>query len=176
MFMARLHRNIAQHTRAGGAPARAAATGEALVGITFLHDALAQAVQGTLVVMVSASEGKGYEVGSMAIICGARNRETVRRFSDGTPSVGAMAIMPRVQAFQGPANRNVPVPREAPDLSAIRLIDYDFVRVGSSAERTRLLARWDREIGTLPADASGIRLTAAADSAAALVAALSLFR
>jgi iron(III) transport system substrate-binding protein len=32
----------------------------------------------------------------------------------------------------------------------VRLIDYDFARWGSSAERTRLLARWDREVGALP--------------------------
>lgn len=149
-FMARLHRNIAQYTRSGGAPARAVATGEALIGITFLHDAVAQAVQGAPVVVVSPSEGTGYEVGGMAIIRGARNMENARRFYDWALSAEAMAIMPRVRAFQVPANRNAPVPAEAPDMSAMRLIDYDFARFGSSAERTRLLARWDREIGALP--------------------------
>lgn len=149
-FMARLHRNIAQYTRSGSAPARAVATGEALIGITFLHDAVAQAVQGAPVVVVSPSEGTGYEIGSMAIIRGARNMENARRFYDWALSVEAMSIMPRVQAFQMPANRNAPVPPEAPDLAGIRLIDYDFARFGSSAERTRLLARWDREVGTLP--------------------------
>jgi iron(III) transport system substrate-binding protein len=29
----------------------------------------------------------------------------------------------------------------------VTLIDYDFERFGSSAERTRLLSRWDVEIG-----------------------------
>jgi iron(III) transport system substrate-binding protein len=61
-----------------------------------------------------------------------------------------MEIMPRIRAFQVPANRNAVVPPEAPDLSRVRLIDYDFAKYGSSAERTRLLARWDREVSTLP--------------------------
>jgi iron(III) transport system substrate-binding protein len=58
-----------------------------------------------------------------------------------------MAFIPRVQAFQVLANRNAPVPAEAPFLAGIRLIDDDFARFGSSAGRTRPLARWDREIG-----------------------------
>lgn len=149
-FLKQLHRNVAQYTRSGGAPARAVATGEALVGITFQHDAVAQAVQGAPVVVVSPSEGTGYEIGSMSIIRGARNAENARRFYDWALSREAMAIMPRVRAFQVPANRNAPVPAEAPDLSRVRLIDYDFVKFGSSAERTRLLGRWDREVSTLP--------------------------
>ena len=149
-YLRQLHRNVAQYTRSGAAPARAAATGEVLIGITFQHDAVAQAVQGAPLVVVSPSEGTGYEIGSMSIIRGARNIENARRFYDWALSVEAMAIMPRVQAFQIPANRNAPVPREAADLASVRLIDYDFARWGSAAERTRLLARWDREIGSLP--------------------------
>jgi iron(III) transport system substrate-binding protein len=149
-YLKQVHRNIAQYTRSGGAPARAAATGEALIGITFQHDAVAQAVQGAPVVVVSPSEGTGYEIGSMSIIQGARNAENARRFYDWALSREAMEIMPRIRAFQVPANRNAVVPPEAPDLSRVRLIDYDFAKYGSSAERTRLLARWDREVSTLP--------------------------
>ena len=38
----------------------------------------------------------------------------------------------------------------APDFSMITLIDYDFRKYGSSAERKRLLAKWDEEVSTLP--------------------------
>jgi iron(III) transport system substrate-binding protein len=30
------------------------------------------------------------------------------------------------------------------------LIDYDFKKYGSSDERTRLLKKWDDEVGALP--------------------------
>ena len=33
-----------------------------------------------------------------------------------------------------------------PDPSKIKLIDYDFAKYGASAERGRLLAKWDAEI------------------------------
>ena len=38
----------------------------------------------------------------------------------------------------------------APDMSMIKLIDYDFVKYGSSDERKRLLQKWDDEVSTLP--------------------------
>jgi iron(III) transport system substrate-binding protein len=39
---------------------------------------------------------------------------------------------------------------QAPDLASIKLIDYDFAKYGSSAERKRLLKKWDDEVSTLP--------------------------
>ena len=35
-------------------------------------------------------------------------------------------------------------------MSEIKLIDYDFAKYGSSAERKRLLAKWDAEVKSLP--------------------------
>jgi iron(III) transport system substrate-binding protein len=149
-FMRQMHRNVNQYTRSGAAPARAAATGESLIGITFLHDAVTQAVQGAPVVVVAPCEGTGYEIGSMSIIRGARNLENARRFFDWALTPEAQAIAVQARSFQVPSNRNAPVPPESPRLADINLIDYDFARYGSSAERTRLLARWDREVRNAP--------------------------
>jgi len=49
-----------------------------------------------------------------------------------------------------PSNKNAPVPAQAPKLSEVKLINYDFVKYGSSAERKRLLDKWDKEVSTLP--------------------------
>ena len=49
-----------------------------------------------------------------------------------------------------PSNKNSKTPKEAPDLKTIKLINYDFAKYGSSAERTRLLAKWDKEVKALP--------------------------
>ncbi len=38
----------------------------------------------------------------------------------------------------------------APDLDTLKLIDYDFVKYGSSDERKRLLKKWDDEVSVLP--------------------------
>ena len=145
-FLRGLHRNVNQYTRSGAAPARAAATGETLVGITFLHDAVAQRITGAPVEIVAPCEGTGYEIGSMSIIRGARNMEQARRFYDWALSAEAQAIGAQANAFQLPSNRNAPIPPQAPRFENIRLIDYDFARWGDAAERTRILQRWEREV------------------------------
>ena len=45
-----------------------------------------------------------------------------------------------------PSNRNAPTPPQAPKISEIKLINYDFAKFGSSEERKRLLQRFDAEI------------------------------
>ena len=49
-----------------------------------------------------------------------------------------------------PSNKAAVTPPEAPKLKEIKLIDYDFKKYGSTAERTRLLAKWDKEVKVLP--------------------------
>lgn len=145
-YLKALHRNVNQYTRSGAAPARAAATGETLVGITFLHDAVTQKVNGAPVELVAPCEGTGYEIGSMSIIRGARNLDNAKRFVDWALSAEAQAIGAEAKAYQLPSNRNAPIPPQAPRFENIKLIDYDFARWGSAAERTRLLSRWDQEV------------------------------
>ncbi|CAG1005342.1 hypothetical protein BURK1_03195 [Burkholderiales bacterium] len=150
-FLKQLHRNINQYTKSGAAPARAAATGESLVGITFQHDAVVQAVNGAPVKIVSPCEGTGYEIGSMSIVKGARNMENAKKWYDWALSVEAQAIGAQNKvSYQVPSNRSAPVPPQAPKLTEIKLINYDFVKYGSSAERNRLLKKWDTEVSTLP--------------------------
>jgi iron(III) transport system substrate-binding protein len=48
-----------------------------------------------------------------------------------------------------PSNKDTPVPPQAPKLGEIKLIDFDFVKYGSSPERRRLLTKWDNEVRNL---------------------------
>jgi iron(III) transport system substrate-binding protein len=149
-LMKAMHKNINQYTKSGAAPARAAATGETLIGITFQHDAVTQAVGGAPVKIVSPCEGTGYEIGSMSIIKGAKNLANARKWYDWALSPEAQSIAAGVKIFQVPSNKKAPTPAQAPKLGDIKLIDYDFVKYGSSAERTRLLKKWDDEVSKLP--------------------------
>lgn len=149
-YMKALHRNINQYTKSGGAPARAAATGESMVGITFIHDAVAQAVTGAPVVSVAPCEGTGYEIGSMSIVKGAKNLANAKKWYDFALSANTQALAVNAKSYQVPSNKNAAVPKEAPKLSDVKLINYDFAKYGSSAERTRLLAKWDAEVKVLP--------------------------
>lgn len=148
-YLAALHANISQYTQSGSAPIRAAATGETAIGIVFMHDAVAQAVDGAPVVTVAPCEGTGYEVGSMSIIQNGPNPEAAKIWYDWALSPAAQEIGATAKSFQVPSNSNAATPPEAPKLADVKLIDYDFARFGSSEVRSALLARWDAEIGSL---------------------------
>src|SRR3546814_425753 len=71
-FMSALDRNIDRYTTAGAAPVKAAARGETLIGISFMHDAVTQKQAGYPLVIVAPCEGTGYEIGAVSIVQGAR--------------------------------------------------------------------------------------------------------
>jgi len=149
-FMKALHVNINQYTKSGSAPIKAAARGETTIGIVFMHDAVKQAVKGFPIKVVAPCEGTGYEIGSMSIIKGSRNLENAQKFYDWALTADVQTMALQVNAFQVPSNKGAETSPSAPDLSSIKLIDYDFKLYGSSAERKRLLKKWDTDVSVLP--------------------------
>lgn len=148
-FMKGLHRNINQYTKSGSAPIKAAARGETTIGIVFMHDAVKQAVAGFPIKVVAPCEGTGYEIGSMSIIKDARNLREAKMFYDWALQADVQSMALQVKAYQVPSNKKAKTSKKAPDLSAIKLIDYDFKKYGNSAERRRLLKKWDDEVKSL---------------------------
>ncbi|MCF6233510.1 MAG: ABC transporter substrate-binding protein [Rhodobacteraceae bacterium] len=149
-FMKALHVNINQYTKSGSAPIKAAARGETTVGIVFMHDAVKQAVKGFPITVVAPCEGTGYEIGSMSIVKGSRNLENAQKFYDWALTADVQTMALQVNAFQVPSNKGAETSPSAPDLASIKLIDYDFTLYGSSAERRRLLKKWDEDVSVLP--------------------------
>jgi len=150
-YLKKLHKNINQYTKSGAAPAKAASLGESLIGITFQHDAVVMAVQGAPVKIVSPCEGTGYEIGSMSLVKGARNPESAKKWYDWALTKQAQSLGPDAKvSYQVPSNKGASSPPGAPNLSEIKLINYDFAKYGSSAERRRLLSKWDNEVKNLP--------------------------
>jgi iron(III) transport system substrate-binding protein len=149
-FMKAMNANVNQYTKSGSAPIKAAGSGETVIGIVFLHDSVAVAEAGFPVKSVAPCEGTGYEIGSMSIIQGSRNLENAKKFYEFALEADFQSKAQLVKSFQVPSNKGAKTSPKAPDLSKIKLIDYDFVKYGSAAERRRLLKKWDDEIGSLP--------------------------
>jgi len=148
-IMKTMNANVNQYTKSGSAPIKAAGAGETVIGIVFAHDAVAVAEAGFPVKTVIPCEGTGYEIGSMSIVQGSRNLENAKKFYDFALDAGFQTMAQEVKSFQVPSNKAAKTPPKAPDLKKIKLIDYDFVKYGSSAERKRLLKKWDDEVGSL---------------------------
>jgi iron(III) transport system substrate-binding protein len=149
-YMKDLHQNINQYTKSGSAPIKAAGLGETTIGIVFMHDAVAQTASGFPVVTVAPCEGTGYEIGSMSLIKGGRNAESAKKFYDWALSAEVQSKAKEANSYQLPSNKSATQSELAPDLSTIKLIEYDFEKYGSSEERKRLLQKWDEEVSTLP--------------------------
>ena len=149
-YMKALHRNIGQYTRSGTAPIKAVARGETTVSISFVHDGPTEAAQGFPVATITPAEGTGAEIGSMSIVKGARNLENAKKLYEWALTAQAQQFGAATRQFQLPSNKAAPVDPRVPDFRRIRLIDYDYAKYGATAERRRLIARWEKEVNSLP--------------------------
>jgi iron(III) transport system substrate-binding protein len=150
-YLKRLHASVNSYPRSGTGPITAVARGETAISISFVHNAAEERQAGFPVGWAVPCEGTGYEIGSMSIIRGARNLPAAQRFYHWALSAEAQTVASQeARKLQTMANRGVPLTDGAPNMQTARIIDYDNARFGASAERRRLLARWDREVGALP--------------------------
>jgi iron(III) transport system substrate-binding protein len=117
-----------------------------------LADTVAQAVEGFPIAVGSPCEATGYEIGSMSLVKGGQNMDAAKVLYDWVLTPEVQNLMPEAGSFQIPSNKTVNIPPEAPDLSTIKLIDYDFADYGSSDRRRELLARWDADVGSRAAE------------------------
>jgi len=145
-YMKSLHKNINQYTKSGSAPLKAAARGETTVGIGFMHDAVKLVKKGFPLIVVPPCEGTGYEIGSMSIIQGAPHLENALKWYEWALTTKPQSLAVKVKAYQMPSNKKAKIPKETRQFRKTKLIDYDFKKYGSSAERKRLLAKWDRDV------------------------------
>ncbi|MFO1323846.1 MAG: ABC transporter substrate-binding protein [Burkholderiales bacterium] len=148
-YLKALHRNVNTYPRSGTAPVKAVARGETIASVSFIHDAVTEAQAGFPVKGAAPCEGTGYEIGSMSIVKGARNQEAAKKFYDWALTPRAQALAAQAKSFQLPSNAGTPVSPLSPSTADIKLIDYDFAKYGQSAERKRLLERWDRDVGSI---------------------------
>jgi iron(III) transport system substrate-binding protein len=150
-YMKLLHPNINAYARSGTGPMKAVARGETGISLSFVHDAVTEKNAGFPVAYATPTEGTGYEIGSMSIINGTRNLAQAKTFYDWALTADAQKLGFEVgKQLQTPSNKKAPIPPGAPDLNTIKLISYDFAKYGQAAERKRLIARWDKEVGSLP--------------------------
>lgn len=149
-FLAEMNKNVNQYTRSGTAGIRAAGKGETTIGIAFLHDSVAQTVQGYPIKSVAPCEGTGYEIISSAIVKGGPNPAGARKWMDFVLSPEGQNVALTVNKFQIPSNRNAKVHPQAPRPSDVKMIDIDLDKYGSKEGRERLLTRWENEVFKAP--------------------------
>ncbi|EYB67256.1 hypothetical protein DEIPH_ctg046orf0060 [Deinococcus phoenicis] len=151
-LLKKIHNNVPRngYTRPGSGAAFLAARGEVAVGVTFMHDAVAQNVRGFPVRAAAPRSGTGTEIGGVSLVTGGPNPEGGKKFIDFVLRPDIQKLAATVESFQIPSNSKTPVPAAAPNLDKIKLIDYDFAKWGETATRNRIISRWTKEVFPLP--------------------------
>ena len=149
-YMKQLHKNISQYTRSGTGPIKAVARGETTVSISFVHDGPGEKMQGFPIETITPSDGTGAEIGSMSIIKGARNLDNAKKFYEWALTGAAQEMGAAAKQFQLPSNKAAKVDPRVPDFKKIKFINYDYAKYGASAERRRLISKWEKEVNSLP--------------------------
>ena len=149
-YMKGLHKNISQYTRSGTGPIKAVARGETTVSISFVHDGPGEKMQGFPIETITPSDGTGAEIGSMSIIKGARNLDSAKKFYEWALTGPAQEMGAAAKQFQLPSSKAAKVDPRVPDFKKIKFINYDYAKYGASAERKRLISKWEKEVNSLP--------------------------
>lgn len=149
-YLKGLHKNVSQYTRSGTGPIKAVARGETAVSISFVHDGPGEKMNGFPVETITPMEGTGAEIGSLSIIKGARNLEAAKKFYEWALTPAAQEMAAAAKQFQLPSNKNAKNDPRIPEFKKIKFISYDYAKYGASAERRRLIAKWEKEVNSLP--------------------------
>ena len=149
-YMKALHKNVSEYTRSGAGPVKNTGRGENGVAIGFLALAAGEAKQGLPVKTLVPCEGTGYEIGAMSLVKGARNADNGRKFYEWQLTPTAQALAAASGSFTIPSHKETPLHPLMPPAAQMKFISYDLKKFGSKEERTRLIARWDKEVQAAP--------------------------
>ncbi|WP_433359625.1 ABC transporter substrate-binding protein [Streptosporangium sp. CA-115845] len=148
-YMKKLHPNVLQYSKSGAAPAQQVARGEIGVGIVFSHDCVATREQGFPNLTVTfPAEGSGYEVGGVALVKGAHNPVSAKKYIDWALTAAAQEIGPTVKSYQAPTNPDAKKSDKTVDLTKVKLVEYDSVAAGTV--KSALTRRFDTEVAQAP--------------------------
>jgi iron(III) transport system substrate-binding protein len=90
-YMERLHANIASYTHSGSKPCKMAAAGETVVGVSFEFRGAQAVTDGAPIIVITPSEGLGWDMEANAIIAGTANEEAAQVLMDWAITPAAMA-------------------------------------------------------------------------------------
>jgi iron(III) transport system substrate-binding protein len=149
-YLRTLHKNVNRYTASGTAQKQSVARGESMIGITFLDEFIPEQFAGAPIETVLPCEGTGYSVGAMSLVKGGRNLENAKKFYDWALTAEAQTIRDQTKVIAIPSHKTAFAPERVRALERAKLIDYDFVKFGASAERRRLIEKWDTTVRHAP--------------------------
>ncbi|ACX82391.1 hypothetical protein D11S_1004 [Aggregatibacter actinomycetemcomitans D11S-1] len=145
-YLKKLNENVSQYVKSNLVTANLS-RGETVISIGFVHSYATEKEKGAPVEAVIPQGKTGYALGGASIIKGARNLDNAKLFMDYVLSKEVEEIPWReFGLYQIPTNVNAEASPKSVNPETLQLLDFDFVKFGSSEEGKRLINKWLAEI------------------------------
>ncbi len=146
-YLKKLDANIDQYTSSGSAPGKSVAIGEIPIAVGYAHDQVKLKAGGAPVAINAPTEGTGYELASMSLVAGGKEAVNAKKLYDwilSSPTAQAEFVKYYVVLVAKGALKHP----EALSITEIKTVKQDFQWDGNPENRSRLLKRWDADIGS----------------------------
>jgi iron(III) transport system substrate-binding protein len=147
-YLKRLAPSIQTYTQSGTAPSKAAAIGQAAVGIQFTPAFLQLIEEGYPLKVTFPKEGVGFEAPAISILRGAPRADAARKLVDWFVSPAAQSALTDAKTYFFPVHPKAKTAPGLPSLSDVPTINYDAIWAGK--EKKRLVDRWINEVLRAP--------------------------
>ena len=128
-YFVELDKNIAQYTKSGSGPSKKVGIGECVIGIGFLHDGIAQILQGyDNIALIIPEEGTSFEIGATAIFEGCAHENAAKLWIEYALSPECVELADDAESYQFLVINSAQQPAavEPFGLDPNNVIDYDF--------------------------------------------------
>jgi iron(III) transport system substrate-binding protein len=143
-YLKKLNPNIQTYTQSGTAPSKAAAIGQAGVGIQFTPAFLQLMGEGYPLKVTFPKEGVGFEAPAISILKGAPRAELAKKLLDWFISMPGQNALTDAKTFFFPVHAKAKLMEGLPAFDQIPTINYDAIWAGK--EKKRLVDRWINEV------------------------------
>ena len=138
-YLVNLDKNIEVYTKSGSGPSKNVGTGECVVGIGFLHDALAQIVDNGYgnIGLVIPSSGTSFEIGATAMFKGCQHPNAAKLWIEYALSPEFVELAAQNGSYQFLLLDNASQPEVAEEfgLDPDNVMDYDFEDAKNNTEQ-----------------------------------------
>ena len=129
-FLVDMDKNVEVYTKSGSGPSKNVGTGECVVGIGFLHDAITQIVDNGYgnIELIIPSTGTTYEIGATAIFEGCAHPNAAKLWIEYALSPECVELAAQYGSYQFLVIDNAAQPEQAAafGLDPENVMDYDF--------------------------------------------------
>lgn len=147
-YLKKLNPSIQTYTQSGTAPSKAAAIGQAGVGIQFTPAFLQLIEEGYPLKITFPKEGVGFEAPAVSILKGAPHLDLAKKLVDWSITIPGQNAITDAKTYFFPVHPQARLAKGLPSFDEVPAINYDAVWAGK--EKKRLVDRWINEVLRAP--------------------------